>query len=323
MLILSGMGLIAVNFSYAQDSWLPKGIQAEEVDGVIHQVEYHYGSPLADSWQEMLAQQSVKFYPEDRVTVFPDPKFGLGSQIIIKRANQVAINDGGVEKTVRTWAKDIQGILAEQNITLGEKDVVEPVQDKTLAQLQTSERNLVARDNRDNVSSAPIIADIKITRVAETEVKETEGITYKTITKEDASLEKGIIKKEQVGKKGIKELTYNVRRENGQEVAKKLVKSEITREPQNEIIIKGTKVVSYGSGKATWYDWIGGMTAASNSLAYGTMVHVVSLENGKSVDVKIVDHGIQGDAIIDLSDVAFKQLSPLSKGTIQVRIEKL
>jgi rare lipoprotein A len=64
------------------------------------------------------------------------------------------------------------------------------------------------------------------------------------------------------------------------------------------------------------------MTAASNTLPYGTMVHVVNTSNGKSVDVKVVDHGIQGSAIIDLADEAFQKIAPLGQGVVQVRLEK-
>lgn len=315
------LGISLPVFSYAQNSQeLPKGISAEEIDGVIHQVEYHYGSPFVGSWQEMLKQKNIEFYSEDRVKVFPDPKLGLGSQIIIKRANQVVVNDAGMEQTYRTWAKDIQGFLAENNISLGDNDKITPAKDQTLAQVTSSDRNVVAREDREN--QAPAISQINITRVAETEIKTQQVINYKTINKKDANLEKGVTKKEQIGKNGIKELTYKVRRENNKEVERTLIKSEITSTVQDEIIVEGTKPVIYNTGKATWYDWIGGMTAASNTLPSGTMVHVVNVENGKSVDVRIVDHGIQGSAVIDLSDQAFSQLAPLGKGTIQVRVEK-
>lgn len=320
MLIVSGVSLIAVNFSHAQNYQLPKGVHAEEIEGMLHQVEYHYGAPLTYSWQEMLKEKSVDFYPEDRISAFPDPKLGLGSQIVIKRANQIVINDAGQQKTVRTWANNIDGVLAENNIAIGESDIISPAKDKTLASLVGSEHNVVSRDGREN--SNPTITEITITRVSNTEVREQEEIAYKTITKEDNTLEKGTTKKEQVGKKGTKELTYKIRRENNQEVEKKLVKNEILRQAQDEVILKGTKVVVYGTGTATWYDWIGGMTAASNTLPQGTIVKVVNLENGKSVEVKIVDHGIKGSAIIDLSDTAFSQLAPLNKGTIKVRVEK-
>lgn len=301
---------------------LPTGVHAEEIEGMIHQVEYHYGNPLYYDLNSMLSNKSIAIYPEDRLGFFPDPALGIGSQIVIKRANQVAVNDAGIEKTYRTWTNKVGDFLSEKNIPIGENDLINLAKDQNFSQLLAiNDRSVVARDSREK--SSPVVAEIAITRVAITEIKGKEDIGFKTITKEDASLERGVTRIEQEGKKGVKEFTYEVRRENGVEVNRKLLKTEITREPIDKIVIKGTKVVVYGNGGATWYGLIGGMTAAHNSLPKGTMVHVVNLANGKSVNVKIVDRGIQGSAIIDLSADAFRQLAPLGQGVIQVRLEKM
>jgi rare lipoprotein A len=80
--------------------------------------------------------------------------------------------------------------------------------------------------------------------------------------------------------------------------------------------------VVYGTGQATWYSRNATMVAASNTIPKGTLVRVVDLANGKSVVVEIDDAGIQGGAIIDLSDDAFAALAPLGAGVINVRVEK-
>lgn len=301
---------------------LPSGIHGEEIDGMVHQVEYHYGSSLIYDINSMLKDKSVETFAEDRISYFPNPILGVGSQIVIKRANQVVVNDAGKEITYRTWATNVGDFLTEKNIEVGENDLINLSNDQDFSKLlASSDRGVVARDGRDTLD--PVLATIEITRVAITEVKEKQDINYKTITKEDPNLERGTTDVKQEGKKGIKELAYEVRRENGKEVSRKLLKTEVTKEPVDKVIIKGTKVVIFGAGNATWYGLIGGMTAAHNTLPKGTMVHVVNIENGKSVDVKIVDRGIQGSAIIDLSDDAFRQLAPLGKGVIKVRLEKM
>ena len=63
------------------------------------------------------------------------------------------------------------------------------------------------------------------------------------------------------------------------------------------------------------------MCIRDSSLPYGTKV-LVRASNGREVVVKIVDHGIQGGAIIDLSREAFSQLAPLGAGRILVTLEK-
>jgi len=66
------------------------------------------------------------------------------------------------------------------------------------------------------------------------------------------------------------------------------------------------------------------MTAAHNSLPFGTYVMVTNLNNGKSVTVRINDRGpFIGDRIIDLSFAAAKVLDMIASGTAPVRIEVL
>ncbi len=63
------------------------------------------------------------------------------------------------------------------------------------------------------------------------------------------------------------------------------------------------------------------MTAAHKTLPFGTEVIVKSLDNGKSVKVRINDRGpfIKG-RIIDLTRAAFSEISNLDKGVEKVEI---
>lgn len=63
------------------------------------------------------------------------------------------------------------------------------------------------------------------------------------------------------------------------------------------------------------------LTAAHRTLAFGTMVHVVNLENNKSVDVRITDRGpFVGDRVIDLSHAAARAIDMVGPGTARVRL---
>jgi len=321
-------GLIAVmmlcfvsfNAVKAESENIIIGERAEEIDGMLHRVDYLYGSTLYTDIESMLKNLNSEVYPEDKISYFPDPGLGIGSKIIIKRANTIFVNDAGVEKTVRTWKLTVEEVLKENNIALGEKDVIDVGVGTNLNDLAYSKnRKVVEREGR---SEAPVIGTINITRVAETEISERENIEFKTITKKDPNLEKGKTEIVSSGKTGIKEKIYLIHRENGNEISRNLIKTNIISESVDKVISEGTKVVSLGAGLATWYDLVDGMTAASNTIPYGTIVHVVNIETGRSVDVKIVDHGIQGGAIIDLSKEAFQKLAPLGKGVVQVRLEK-
>jgi uncharacterized protein YabE (DUF348 family) len=244
----------------------------------------------------MAADLGIRLYPEDKVQVFPSPEMHLGSQITIKRALPVVVDDAGQIIISRTWTSQVKDFLTEQKIILGEKDRINP--DLT---------TWLRPDLR-----------ITITRVAETEIKEEEIIAYKTISKNDPNMDKGQTRVEQAGKNGTKVKTYLVRRENGVEVSRALIKEEITQESQDKIVYVGTRVVVLGQGMATWYDLISGMTAAHNTLPRYSYVRVTAVNSGRSVVVKIVDRGIQSNAIIDLSADAFSQLAPLGAGIIPV-----
>lgn len=269
------------------------------IDEIDHLQKTHYGKSGLFTLDEMIENLDVKVYPEDMVEVFPEPKFGLGSILTITRATPVKVIDAGKETIYRTWKTNVSQLFDEYDIEIGDKDKISIGLDQQLK----------------------FDLQIEITRVSSGDYVEYEEIDYKTVTKKDSTLERGVTKIGQLGKNGKKKLVYNIIRENDQEVDRKLISTEIVREPKDKIILEGTKVVTYGSGIATWYELVSGMTAASNSLPYGTRV-LVRASNGREVVVTIVDHGIQGGAIIDLSREAFSQLAPLGSGKISVTLEK-
>lgn len=91
---------------------------------------------------------------------------------------------------------------------------------------------------------------------------------------------------------------------------------------------------SYGSTATYYHDYYQGkkmsngnkfsqsqLTCASNKYRLNTYLRVYY--NKKSVVCKVTDRGGFGKEHIDLSKATFKQLSPLSKGVLRVRIVKL
>lgn len=64
------------------------------------------------------------------------------------------------------------------------------------------------------------------------------------------------------------------------------------------------------------------MTAAHRTLAFGTMVRVTRVDDGRAVVVRVNDRGpfVEG-RIIDLSRKAAEQLGMIADGVVRVRIE--
>lgn len=110
---------------------------------------------------------------------------------------------------------------------------------------------------------------------------------------------------------------------------------EVTRGYFAEIIYKLKKnSAGFSFGKATFYGAavhgagtasgktfdMYAMTAAHKTLPFGTIVEVTNLANGKSVQVEITDRGPYGPGrVIDLTSSAFKEISELHRGIINVQ----
>jgi uncharacterized protein YabE (DUF348 family) len=282
-----------------KDNGLVRGIFVERVNGIDYEKIIDYGQSNLFTVEEMLDGLNIEYYPEDKIRAFPDPKLGIGSKIEIVRANVVKVNDASQAYVYRTWAENVEQLFDEQDIVIGSDDTVDVKMDEKLYRDMT----------------------INITRVSLSEIVEREKINYKTINQDDPTLEKGLTRIKQTPEYGDKKITYMVRRENGIEVSRRLINTQIVKQPVDKIVSIGTKVTILGSGKASWYDWISGNTAAHNTLPMGSEV-IVRASNGKSVRVRIIDRGIKTDAIIDLSADAFRQLAPLGTGIINVTLEK-
>jgi len=64
------------------------------------------------------------------------------------------------------------------------------------------------------------------------------------------------------------------------------------------------------------------LVAAHRTLPFGTRVRVVNIENGKTVDVRIIDRGpFVGGRIIDLSHAAAEKIDLIGPGVAKVRLD--
>jgi len=183
--------------------------------------EVYYGKPKFFDLEAMLRDQNVKIYPEDEITVFPPPFFGLGSRITIYRAPVVSLTEGQKTMVYRTKQKSVADFLKEKNIVLGEDDILTPAPGQKI---------------QDGLK-------ITIVRVSETTISEKIPLDFMVIKQDDPNLDKGKTKVIQKGQTGLKERRYWVRRENGKETQKKLISEEIIQAPQNEILAVGIRPI--------------------------------------------------------------------------------
>jgi rare lipoprotein A (peptidoglycan hydrolase) len=152
-------------------------------------------------------------------------------------------------------------------------------------------------------------------------------IPFRSVTRTSDTLEFGLRKVVQEGVEGLRQRSYRAIYENGQLKGRTFTGATVARPPREKITLVGARFPAFSphgnaqEGTASWYA-VPGLTTAHRSLPFGTVVRVTNLDNGRRVTVVIRDRGpYAGGRIIDLSEAAFRQLSPLERGTLRVKIE--
>ena len=132
---------------------------------------------------------------------------------------EVVLIVDGQEIEVNSSQSNVQGVLDENEIEYDSNYVISEDLDTSL---------------KDGMK-------IEVKQVEKKTIIETEEIPYDTVVKKDKSLLKGETRVSQKGKKGVKELVYEVVYEDGQPISKILLEENIVTKAKNKIIKKGPK----------------------------------------------------------------------------------
>lgn len=255
---------------------------------------------------EFFAEQKIVLSQDD--VVFPDKsaKIFSGSRVVILRAKKIKIKEGGKTKEVYSLQSTVEQVIWEdKNIILGDDDITIP------------SRNTLIKEGM-------MITVVHV--VIKEEIKNLD-IDFKTVSNEDDELGWRIKKVTQKGVKGIKEVKYKVVYNDGKEISRKVLESNVTKDPIEEIVTQGTyvKLGKGARGDGTWYAFKGGLFAASRTIARGGYAKVTNMDNGQSVIVQINDYGPQAkERIIDLDKVAFAKIANLGQGVLHnVKVEQV
>ena len=185
----------------------------------------------------------------------------------------------------------------------------------------------------DKVSPAPTSAltggtTIRVFRVTQTVTSTVVTINYKKVTKPSTAVEMGLTSTAQTGVNGTTEKDYTRTYQDGRLVSTVLSATRVITAERDAVTLIGAgqpNFVSHGgsqSGAASWYSTLG-LSSASPTLPFGTVVKVTNLANGRSINVVIRDRGPSagGGRVIDLSPTAFSHLSSLGSGVINVKLQ--
>ncbi len=253
---------------------------------------------------DFLSENKIQVSEGDEIFPSKNEKILPRMSVIINHQASIKILVDGQTKTATTFAKTVEDVLSEANVTLSHLDQIDPPKATRL---------------RDNLQ-------ITVIRIKTEEVTEEEPINYPTVQKKDNTVDWGQKQTTQKGEKGIRETTYRINYEDGVQVSKIKLSSKITQEPVTEIVSIGTRirVGKSNSGIASWYG-TSDSTCSSRDFPAGTWLRVTNVGNGRQTFVKVEGYGPQAGTgkLIDLSKDAFKQLAPVGQGTTKVKVEEI
>ncbi len=170
---------------------------------------------------EVLEEAGVDVSHEDMVVLNAE---GFRPQITIQRNQVITINNGGEKLTLNTYGVTVAELLESNGLALGENDNINaPLSSNTYDGMElTIDRMVIATETY------------------------TEEIPYETEYVEDNKVLKGKEKTKVKGQKGEMTFTAEVTYLNGVEISRNVTSSEVTKEPVNKVIAKGTKTAPKG-----------------------------------------------------------------------------
>lgn len=270
------------------------------ISGDVLPLRFNDGMTVA----EALRQAGFRVSNTDSVYPPVDSRLLPGTLMLWQPVRAIRIAVDGSEQIISTTATSVEEVIASAGLVLDDDDLVNPSRE----------------------SAIPDGAKVVITRVEIREETKEAKIPFVTKTEEDDELSwrKKIMK--QKGENGVKTTTYRVSYHNGKEVNRKILSTEVTKEPVTEVVTQGTYVKTGKShrGAASWYAHTGALAAANPWLPKGSYVRVTNMDNGKSVIVVINDRGpfVPG-RIIDLDRAAFEKIASIGAGVINVKMEEI
>ena len=220
----------------------------------------------------------------------------------VKVNNVKIILSSGYEMDVITTKTSIKDILDENHIVLLEDEKVTP---DTTEELSDNNTIIISKESEEvevfekvEKSSEVSTDDIlnNYSKIIEKIVVEKETIPYETITK-DVTTGSGT-KQDRVvqeGKNGIREVTYKVKYQNGEEIEKTEISSKVVKEPVDKIVEIRTKQITtrstsrttYNGGKWTYsdseLDLICAITAQECSSSYEGALAVITTACNRTV----------------------------------------
>ena len=174
---------------------------------------------------KLLEEQGIDYCDDDYISVPLTTYVSEGLTFELKHAMDFKVTADGKTKNFRTLYETVGEALSDCGVKVGKLDIVEPSVDTLMS------------DGMDIV--------VKRVRIEKKTV--VEKVAFKTVTKEDSSLDQGKTKVVKKGRKGKAKITYRIKYIDGKVASKKKISKKIIRKPVNKVVAEGTRFVFDGS----------------------------------------------------------------------------
>ncbi|MCH1626948.1 G5 and 3D domain-containing protein [Fredinandcohnia quinoae] len=179
---------------------------------------------------DLFNTEKIQLNEHDKINPGLDAKLTKDMEIVVGKAFQLTLNNGGKKQQVWSTSTTVADFLKGQEITLNELDRVQPAMEE-------------------QITANSVVNVIRVEKV--TDVVE-EPVAYAVVKKKDGSINKGKEKVLHAGEKGKIAKHFEVVFENGKEVSRKLISTETLKESKDRVVAVGTKEivrqVSRGNG---------------------------------------------------------------------------
>jgi len=264
------------------------------------------------SAEEVMKKLIHQYVPEDQLAELKARKDSGNSTLPPLKENETRLLDVRLSKNVSFSNEDTaprkimsaeeavtflqKGTLEEKKYVIQKGDVLETIahdHHMKLADILAmnpglTEDKLIKIGQKINMTVPEPFIEV----IVEKEVNKKEEIPFKKKVVEDKSLLKGKTKVKQEGKSGARTVTYKISEQNGVTINKDEVNETILKQPVNEIIIKGTKVIpSHGDGTFAW-PAVGGYVSSKMGPRWGRMHKGIDIARPSNRTIKAADNGV-------------------------------
>ena len=155
----------------------------------------------------------------------------------------------GYEMNATTTSTRVEEILKEKGVVISEDEIVTPNLSEDISENKTitiTKGKKMADVPENHISEEEILGSY--TSIVEKKVTIQEEIPFDTETKDVSNgSEEKQEKVVQAGSNGLKELTYDIKYQNGEEIEKEVIAENVVKEPVKKVVEIRAKVVSRGT----------------------------------------------------------------------------